>query len=383
MSKLNNLINNWKLESEFPTFNNLFSEILHKEPLYLRYTQDRVRPDLFLIHQTEKSDQYNEIVRECNGIILRKSDLSIVSYGPSGFIKVETTPQEFIDNPDDFTLTETDDGTLLKVFYYEDKWVVSTNRRIDASRVKWSSNKNFFQLFLDAFSVDYQLNEKDLFGIFDEFLSQENTYTFILLHPENQNVIYYRQPELVFVSSRNKNSMLEDHNSIYNLKQPNEITTDQFNIKMTLSTPLNKRGVIFENKHTKVRYIMDYTWFKEVEPYRKNMPTIRLSYLACSNTEKQAFRFHFPFGSFYDKIDQLINSLALYVIKTYHESYVKKYYRIPREHPLAYITSRLHTIYRQTSVPIDFAMTVKVLDAIPPTILDSVLAFHANHTNYF
>ena len=99
------IINDWKEEDESNVdFHKLFNEKLHKEPYNLRYSIDKNRKDLFMIHLQEKlydnpyeMDNYqrNLIGSECNGIILN-TNFEIISYGIDAPIVLINPSQDYL-----------------------------------------------------------------------------------------------------------------------------------------------------------------------------------------------------------------------------------------------------------------------------------------------
>lgn len=358
MSNLSTFLNQ---TVDTPNFRTLFTEKLHKAPFHLKYSTDKNRPDLFLIHPTEKSDPENELVRECNGIIVEDSTRRIVCYGTQGLVNKKCV--DFID--DASSIIQTHDGTMVKVFYYNEKkeWIVSTNRRIDASRVKWSSTKSFYELLLLYFNniEDLQL----------EVLDKANTYSFILLSPENQHVILYPTTDLIFVSSRNNTTFEVSYEKPASFPCSTQVQIDkeQFLINIQNQTRQEFRGVIVDQK-----YKIDYPWFVTADSLRKNLPSLRLSYLACNTTEKEQFKRVFGNEAYYKSLDVMFNNIAIYILNIYRESYIRRLYLVPKDHPVSYVTNRIHSLYKMTGIPTDFGQVVKVLDDTPCHIIDSIIS---------
>ncbi|NDG32425.1 hypothetical protein EB118_20415, partial [bacterium] len=42
------------------------------------------------------------------------------------------------------------EGALIRMFYYKNKWYLSTNRKLDAYRSKWASKESFGSYFFKA-----------------------------------------------------------------------------------------------------------------------------------------------------------------------------------------------------------------------------------------
>lgn len=371
MSNLKTFINAAK-EAGVTDFRDLFNNRIItglNTNFHLKYSLDKNRPDLFLIHPTDISNQRNELVRECNGIILDKNTFDVVSYGTKGLQKLDSK-DELLKPENIVSITETEDGTMLKVFYYNEEWVVSTNRRIDAKRVKWSSSKTFYELLLDHFKC----TSEELETLFSESLDKSRTYSFILLSSENQHVIYYEKSRLIFVESRH-NLTFEQFSEIPSFSdEQKDVPRGDFLEKLNSLTRQSCRGAIVNGI-----YKVDYPWFEMADKLRKNLPTLKLSYIACNTDERRLFRIFFGNELYYNYLDNLINQIALFIYNAYRESYVRKLYRIPTDHPVSFVTNKLHFIYRTTKIPIDFHQVISVLDNVPCYITDSIMNFVLNY----
>jgi len=76
----------------------------------------------------------------------------------------------------DITITPYIEGTMINLYYFDDKWHLSTKSRLDASKSKWKNKKNFSQLMLEASDIYY------------EKLNNNYCYSFVLQHMENKIV---------------------------------------------------------------------------------------------------------------------------------------------------------------------------------------------------
>lgn len=285
----------------------LFVKRLHRQPYCLRYVQNN---DLFLIYPTPDSDPHNGVVEECNGIIIEKDTFNIVSYGmeklregqgntvddivkqdaPVSENAGESTRQEEV------LVEESVDGTAIKIYNYRNKWFVSTNKTIDACRARWSSNRSFLQMTYDAVGVT---TEKEFQNLMNASLSAFNTYCFILVHPENHLVIRYGKPALFFVASRDMRTLAEtrDGPAASWYSHPNVITVEEATRRLSVTERQAARGIIISKKSSWgsfTRYKVDYPWYRGVNVLRKNKPSMKESYIACSSAEerenlKQAF----------------------------------------------------------------------------------------------
>lgn len=384
-------------EEEVDTYANLFKNVLHKSPYHLKYSLDKNRPDLFMIYPTPLSDPTDPVVRECNGIILKKDDYSIVAYGLNNLNELTNIDQVYdltkdsdLTNKDSLSVIQSEDGSILKVFYYNE-WIVSTSKRIDAARVKWSSEKSFYEL-LQAHLEQYLEKDETVGDFFEKNLDKNYTYSFVLTGPENYHIISYTKSNLMFISKRHKSTFKEDtflrtlglgdlvdgftDLTISDSQKFNWASkTCQVDVSRidTLLECKTQRGLIIQKNN--IRYKYDYIWFKFAEKLRYNMPCMRLSYIACDYSERIEFRKIFGNDPLYDQIDEMIKNIIHYTFKVYRESYIRKKYKVPFDHPILTLTSKVHYLYRTKNVPITLHDVYIIMNTIPAYTMDPIIAF--------
>ncbi len=386
--ELSKLITDWKTNNPTKTgdnsFRQLFHDLLHQAPYFLRYSLDSERPDLFLIHPTTMSDLENEVVKECNGTILSKNTFQVVAYGMQTIQTVSALPEELEPG---IRFEEAEDGTVVKVFHHVNEWMISTNRRIDAGRVRWASTKTFKTMLTEALVAAGKPGLETL----DE-LDKDITYSFILLHPENQLVIYHPKPQLVMVSRRNRLTYeeqlpTESNESWYRL--PKFLTLEEVQEHLKSDIPKPERGIIFVDPKDPLhinRAKLDYDWYKALNHLRHNLPTMNLSYLACSPEEKMRFKLAFGDGQgIFNTTDWYLGQLGMYLHCVYKDVYVKRIFQVPRLHPISPLLYRLHNVYkdvkRTTKAPFHIRgeHVQYVINSTPARKLDHLLGFLANN----
>jgi hypothetical protein len=393
MGNIKNLVQTWKGSQsnlQESSFRDLFKDVLHKEPYCLRYSLDKKRDDLFMIYPTEQSHQQDPVVLQCNGIIFSKKTWNIVAYGSHGIVEgsiedirsMKDDPQR--DPTSDLTLNypsleEAEDGTVLKVTFIDNEWIISTNKRIDASRVRWTSYRTFTDMFSDACNVPVN----DLQDLLTRDLEKGFTYTFILLHPENRLVIPHEKPQLVLTSFRNLETLLEEPSRNYKnipswAQLQKSISVVEALEKLSLFWAFDRRGIIYSIPDASgniIRKKVDYPCFKRANELRKNMPNMHQSYLACSFTERKEMKKLFGNMQIFFVIDEMMKELTKLSFNTYRDSFIKRYYKVPRDHPIYPILVQLHKLYRQTGEPVKMAHVRSVLDTLPVNIMDPILQF--------
>jgi len=175
--------------------------ILENVPFLLKIKEDKTYSNLFLICGQDTSDYSLKIVNECNGIILDKNTLSIVCY------TFDKCPEQNNLNPllncetGNLYYEPVYEGALIRAYFHENKWMVSTKKCIDPSKSNWISKRSFMDLFNDAVNIQ---NPNIL-----EHLDKKYCYSFILSHPENNIITKCFYPRLYHISTRNMETLTE------------------------------------------------------------------------------------------------------------------------------------------------------------------------------
>ena len=84
------------------------------------------------------------------------------------------------------------DGTLIRAFYFNDKWHLATRKKIDAFKSSWTQSQSFGELFEEISKAEVEYLTYSL--------NQNFSYSFLLLSPKVTNVLFNSIAELIFVS---------------------------------------------------------------------------------------------------------------------------------------------------------------------------------------
>lgn len=163
---------------------------LEVAPYNLKFKEDVDVPGLILVHPQDSSDVSSSLVRACNGLIFEKDTFKVLCYS---FDKMNdsTEPVDEVDYNNCF-LQDALEGTLLRVYYYNNKWILSTKKSISAGKSRWVSQKNFQQLFIESHGlrVIHALTE-------NESIVKNYGFSFLMVHPEN-NILYKPSKPLLY-----------------------------------------------------------------------------------------------------------------------------------------------------------------------------------------
>jgi hypothetical protein len=225
------------------------------------YSKEYVNDNLLLIYHKYDMTIKNEEDRECRSLVLCTKTNKILSY--SGEVpRLNKDGMEYLiahsNNPT--IINKCYEGTLLSIYYNNDKWYVSTRRCLDSKESKFNSDISHFHLFEDVLSkTEYKTFEK-----FSERLNKENSYYFVLIHHLNKHVINYENEfgkdytKLCLSSIRDKdmreldlyNNLISiaDNDNIFISKKLDSLVEFTNNNKMlSYDTPVLEEGIIVKS----------------------------------------------------------------------------------------------------------------------------------------
>lgn len=256
------------------------------------------------------SDFNNEIVRECRGLII-DNNLNPVCIP---FFKFGNYGESYADLIDWETakVEEKIDGSLIKVWNYNNKWNVSTNGIIFAENaplrndeiVKTSKFDNFLELF-NAASESSGLNMASL--------NPQYTYMFELVSPHNRVVVPYESIDIYHIGTRD-NVSLEEIESDIGIKKPKTYDCNRLEDLIEMASYLRycEEGyVVKDSKYKRIK--VKSPAYVAVHRLIGGMNNRRLLDLLRTN-EISEFLVYFPeYKSYLDNLSLKINNLASYL----------------------------------------------------------------------
>ena len=308
------------------------------------------------LSEDEKNiNNFERFKKQANGIIFEKETNKIVSMCQNKLQDLNSV-EEFYDlinsnNDTKIRLEYCEDGTMMRLYNYNNVWYTATTRCIDAKSSFWTSSKNFDTLFWEIF-------DKSLLSSLDK----NYTYVFILLHKENRIVIKHNVNMLVYISRINNVSFEEDYTNlfynIYGIRRPKVIEAS--NLSEAFCNKY-KRGIIIKVLDKTINvwniYKLDFDKYKSIKTVRGNVPELRMRYLELLRNPDDLKLFEM----FYGENKYMFNFIRISIIKMikevhklYIDSHIKHCIEV-KEGNMFYRTLRqLHAQYKITNKPISF-----------------------------
>jgi T4 RnlA family RNA ligase len=265
--------------------NENWRELISEKPYCIKVTE---KGNLVCFKYSQiDSDFHNPIVRECRGIILEKDSWNVVAYP---FKKFFNYGEEYADEIDwkSAKVTSKEDGSLIKIYFYNGEWRVGTNSTIDAEDA--TLNSPYYKNFRELFDVAADNCKFD----FDR-LDPNYTYLMELCSCYNIIIVPYNEPKLFHIGTRN-NITCEEVEVDIGIEKPKQYMLSSLEdcIAMAKTFDFTKEGfvVVDKNYHRVKVKSEDYVKTHRMISNNKVSEEKILS-LICSGEEEE-FLSYFP-----------------------------------------------------------------------------------------
>ena len=278
------------------------------------------KENLILVKYKFNKELTEEWMKYCKGCIIDKLTNKLIFVPPMKAKNIAYPISNEIDifNNNDIEITNLIDGTMINLFYHNNKWIMSTRSDIGCLN-KWNNKKNFKDMFEECIP-DNNFYEK---------LDKNLTYSFVLLHKSNRNISFIITQCIILIEVYNKNTLEKENIDkinlepyIYSLEKldyhikniddiNNYFLLADFNLKGLNININNQRYNIINPKFNYVKELCINTtnpFEKYIYLKQKNLIQIYLNYFPEVSTQ---------FETYSNKYDIMINEL--------YDNYVKKH----------------------------------------------------------
>ena len=183
-----------------PVVNNIATEtIFSKENMLalgtnikLSDTDEDNNLELYCYVKCDSTD--SDLLKQCRGVVFNGDKLILQTFPYTMEFnneEVDKITDKLSDVFDKCSFYEAEEGTLIRMFFFKDRWYTLTHRKLNAFRSKWASKESFGTLFKDA--LEYEISNNSNLkasivmdtdkGILDNFqciLDKNKQYVFLL-----------------------------------------------------------------------------------------------------------------------------------------------------------------------------------------------------------
>jgi len=374
--------------------------------------------DLFCYSSCKRDSP--ELVKQCRGVVFNHETLVMKAF-PYTLEFNEDEKEEIKTKLEDWnkwSFYEAREGTLLRMFYFGEKWYISTHRKLNAFESKWSSSKSFGRLFVDAlnhlFETDSEFknrlvsnqeetnqeetnqeetNEEEtnqetkqensqpnVFDLFKKTLDINKQYMFLVSNSsENRIVCNSGENQTAFhVGTFVDGNFVSSEELTVGLPLPLKLAFESIEELFDFVRKIDcysLQGVIgFTNDNEQVKILnKEYQTLFEL---RGNEPSVKFRYLQLRNNKEKASALLKLYPQVVDSVKQyetIIYDIATFIYNAYIQRFIKKLYvTVPKEE--FSVIRECHSIYiSDRSQNISLTRVINVLDNQPAVNLNHMI----------
>ena len=309
------------------------------------------------IMKMRSDDVKEEWHRYLRGLVYNYEEKKILVLPPMKAIEISDYMKE------DQVCTELYDGTMINVFYNNDKWNVSSRSTIGCNN-RWILNKTYKELFEETQAIDYSI------------LNKEHSYSFVLRNKINRNISPIDTNEIILVKVYDTIDNCDiELNENLGFKIPKVYTNC---CERSTRDVVDKRLKGFTYFREGIRYKWLSLPFKIMKEQKLNINDKSLLYFElCKKGSPSEYLEHFPEDFIhFDNAKRFLMKLKNILYDTYFSIYVKKEINFKDiNYEYKPLIKDIHMIYRSTGSKIRLNTIENYLKSLPSKKLKFIMNF--------
>lgn len=336
----------------------------------------------------------SELLKQCRGVVFNKNELIFKGSYTNEYNHTEVPLlEEALQNFSKFSFFDSHEGCLLRVFNFKGKFYLSTHRKLNAFKSKWSSKESFGTLFKKALVSEVENNRQlrslmpptDADNVLEQFysiLSPEKQYLFLVLNDENNRIVCKpsQRPTLYHVGTFTLGDPevdLDDNSlPIPKPRRHTWLNIDELLGYVENIDPSQLQGVIgFGPNNTQLKVL--HKEYQDLFRARGNEPSVKFRYLQVRMTKKFVDMLYYLYPNCADTFDDYENTLfeiARSIYRSYVKRFIKKIYVTvhPDEFQVIKDCHNWHLTDRENN-RISIERVIAILNKQPPTSLNHMI----------
>lgn len=232
------------------------------------------------------------------------------------------------------------EGTLLRVFWANERWYISTNKKLNAFKSRWSSRKSFGDMFRDGLMAIE--NDENVLEKFLNQLDKGYVYFFLTRYNQENRVVCQvdkdTSKQVMFIGRTRPEKMELERQwpHPFFMKTPELLELSDVNDFEDLPLDIhNHQGVILFHKTQNTQVKLIHPEYMRLYHIRGNNPNIRFRYLELRQDPilKKDFLKMYPLSQdLFLEYENILYQIAKLVRFYYIQRYIKnKYVTLPKE----------------------------------------------------
>lgn len=238
------------------------------------------------------------------------------------------------------------EGTLIRMFYYDGRWYIATNRKLDAYKSKWGSSRTFGELFrtalhsavvnseplLEYCDVGNNITEERLMEVFmNDILSKHRQYVFLLSSNKDNRIVnnFSAESKVFFVGyfDDKRDFVISDNKTLAPFPRAENVNITDIDALCadvaTYDITKYQGAIIF----TPTLHIKVYTpEYKRMSELRGNVASIKYRYLQLRSDKTKRAEFARLYPDYSESFIEYERQLSALVQRVYSD-YVRRFIR--------------------------------------------------------
>ena len=384
-------VQNMNTKTESVSVTELNRALIESMSKQVRLVDSQNGLDLFCYIKCGASD--SDALKKCRGIVFN-GDKLIINGFPYTYEFTETNEKEILkqinENLDNCTFYDSYEGALIRMFNFNNQWYITTNRKLDANKSKWSSKESFGRFFELALESEVEVNERlrenlpkdetlTLTQKFQTLLDKNKQYMFLLLN-NNENRIVCDCPErpIFFHVGTFINGVLNMDEDIF-VPYPQKHTFNNLNdiFKHVDKVDISKLQGIIVFAPNNIQYKIFNKEYNEYYRVRGNEPSIKFRYLQVRMDKRYNNLLHYLYPSFskiFDDYENIIYQIGKNIHKAYFERFIRnQYIKVPPEEFAVIKMCHSFHLENRTENKINLNKVLECLNKQPATNINKMI----------
>lgn len=258
----------------------------------------------------------SEELKNCRGLVYREDKPFLKSFGYTPTYTLDDLPKDF--NFENCRFFESYEGTLLRLFYNDinERWYLSTHRKLDASNSFWGSQETFGNRFNKIIKTeDYDKLDKNYH------------YMFLMTPNENNRIVCTENlNRVIHVGTYDKNFNLSYDYDVM-VPRPNEFifnNLEEFKLAVESINIRSLQGIIISNIKTQTNYKILNSEYKKLSDIRGNTASIKFRYLELRKDLEQKNLLYTLYPESIKDFEQY-EDILIKIVNNIFTSYIKRY----------------------------------------------------------
>jgi hypothetical protein len=242
------------------------------------------------------------------------------------------------------------EGTVLRLYYLNNKWNMSTYKKLDAFSSRWSADESFGKQFITALDDLYSQDEKfrnyitsidsnqetTLYELFINSLNKSHQYNFILTNNHLNRIVIKYHPTIRLIGQYDIGKNLADvttgfepHTADIGIQYLDEFSINNLDDLVTTvnNIPSHLQGILCINKHTNEFVKVVHYSYLRLYNIRGNIPNILSRYVQVRTNglhRDEMYDLYKDYVSIFDMFELKVWNVSNEIYQEYIKKFIGK-----------------------------------------------------------